>query len=108
MLAPRELLQEAGEPISHAYFPECAMISVVLPLNDGRIVEVVAIGMEGMAGYTLATDFGLSGPLQLVGVPGWHRRPVALPRWSTRSLPRTSAVARCTRCPSASPAGSSP
>ena len=43
------------------------MLSLVLPLSDGRSVEVGAIGSEGMSGYTIATNGGVAGPVQLVG-----------------------------------------
>jgi CRP-like cAMP-binding protein len=69
-IQPREVLQQAGTVISHAYFPESGMISLVLPLADGRVVEVGAIGIEGMAGFTLATNGGVAGPVQVVGQVG--------------------------------------
>ena len=49
-LAPGKLLSAAGEHITHAFFPEDGLISLVQPLADGAAIEVALIGREGFVG----------------------------------------------------------
>lgn len=65
-LPPRQLLYASGQVIEHAYFPESGMLALVLPVQDGRSVEIAPIGAEGVFGYGLATERGLWGPAQVV------------------------------------------
>jgi CRP-like cAMP-binding protein len=44
------LLQEAGEPIEHVYFPQSGMISLLVVTKDGGAIEAATIGREGAAG----------------------------------------------------------
>ena len=44
------VLQEAGEPIEHIYFPQTGMISLVVVTQDGAAVEAGTIGREGAVG----------------------------------------------------------
>jgi CRP-like cAMP-binding protein len=48
----RELLHKPGELIEHVYFPGGGFCSIVTVLEDGEMVEVAAIGREGMVGVT--------------------------------------------------------
>jgi CRP-like cAMP-binding protein len=52
-------LLEAGKPISHVYFPETALVSL---LTDGnrRPVEVGLVGHEGMVGFPLVLGVAVS------------------------------------------------
>jgi CRP-like cAMP-binding protein len=43
-----EVLAPAGESLSHAFFPETAVISVINRMSDGGAVEVGTVGNEGM------------------------------------------------------------
>jgi CRP-like cAMP-binding protein len=45
---PRQVLQAAGEPIRHVYFPNSGVFSVTTTLPDGTIVETATVGDEGM------------------------------------------------------------
>jgi CRP-like cAMP-binding protein len=44
------LLQEAGEPIEHVYFPQSGMISLLVVTMDGGAIEAATIGREGAVG----------------------------------------------------------
>jgi CRP-like cAMP-binding protein len=44
------LLQEAGEPIEHIYFPHQGMISLLAVMSDGQGIETATIGSEGVVG----------------------------------------------------------
>ena len=46
----RQLIYESGEPITHVYFPQNAMISIVTTMKDGSTVEVGIVSNEGMVG----------------------------------------------------------
>lgn len=49
----REIISPAGGAITHAYFPEDGLVSLVQPLSDGSSVEVGLIGREGFVGTVL-------------------------------------------------------
>jgi CRP-like cAMP-binding protein len=69
-LAPGAVLCDPGRPCGHVYFPNAGVLSCVVILSDGSVVEAAAIGNEGMAGIALLLDDGPS-PLRIVQqVPG--------------------------------------
>ncbi|MCC5648438.1 Crp/Fnr family transcriptional regulator [Nostoc sp. XA013] len=49
-LPTRQVLYEPGEPITHVYFPQHAVISIVTSMKDGSTVEVGIVSNEGMVG----------------------------------------------------------
>ena len=49
-LSQGELLQEAGEPIKHVYFPQSGMISLLTVMQNGSAVETATVGREGAMG----------------------------------------------------------
>lgn len=49
-LPARYVVYEPHAPITHVYFPQGGMCSLVLPLADGGTVEVGMVGREGVAG----------------------------------------------------------
>src|SRR3954462_8643119 len=55
-LEPKQVLQEADQPIETVYFLEAGMVSMLATLLDGEFVEVGIIGREGMVG--IATVLG--------------------------------------------------
>jgi CRP-like cAMP-binding protein len=52
-LAVRQSVAEARKPFSHVYFPLSAVLSLVIELQDGGVVEVGTVGREGMVGIPL-------------------------------------------------------
>jgi len=46
----RQVLYEPGEPITHVYFPNKAVVSLVNTMEDGSTVEVGLVSNEGMVG----------------------------------------------------------
>jgi CRP-like cAMP-binding protein len=50
------ILQRAGEPVTHVYFPGGGFCSMVSVLKDGNMVEVATIGREGMVGVSAVLD----------------------------------------------------
>lgn len=49
-MASRELAFDVDVPISHVYFPEDSVISIVGVMTDGSAVETATVGLEGMVG----------------------------------------------------------
>jgi CRP-like cAMP-binding protein len=47
-------LQEPSQPIEYGYFPNNGVISHVVAVSDGKMVEVGIVGREGFVGTTLA------------------------------------------------------
>jgi len=50
------VLQEAGTPIDHVYFPHEGMISLLAVMADGQAIETATVGNEGVVGAM--SDFG--------------------------------------------------
>jgi CRP-like cAMP-binding protein len=48
-----DVLHEAGEHMSHVYFPYAGTISVVVQMRDGSQAEAGVVGREGMLGLPL-------------------------------------------------------
>src|SRR5438128_1170423 len=45
-----DVLQQPGMPISHVYFPQAGLVSVLTVANDGRAIETGTIAHEGLVG----------------------------------------------------------
>ncbi|MFN6480243.1 Crp/Fnr family transcriptional regulator [Nostoc sp. DedQUE07] len=52
-LPTRQVLYEPGEPITHVYFPQNAVVSIVTIMEDGSTVEVGIVSNEGMVGIPI-------------------------------------------------------
>ena len=52
-LGLKQILYDADQAITHAYFPLSGVISLVITLKGGETVEVATIGNEGLAGTPL-------------------------------------------------------
>ena len=64
------VLFQADEPIRHVYFPTGAVISLVVGLSTGEMVEAAMVGRDGVVGAAAALDGRLSlsrGIVQLAG-----------------------------------------
>jgi CRP-like cAMP-binding protein len=53
-LAQGAVVYAPGQPLTHAYFPLRAFISLVMPMEASDAVEVGLVGSEGMVGIPLA------------------------------------------------------
>jgi CRP-like cAMP-binding protein len=49
----RKVLQPAGEPVAHVWFPETGWVSMLAYLEDGDAAEVGLIGREGFVGLPI-------------------------------------------------------
>lgn len=53
-LAPKQSLQQAGQPLESVYFPWGGVCSLVATMSDGRMAELATVGREGIVGYMAA------------------------------------------------------
>src|SRR5258707_799877 len=53
VLSSGDIISAGGSTITHAYFPEDGIISMVQRLADGSAVEVGVVGSEGFVGIPL-------------------------------------------------------
>ena len=65
-----ELLYRPGESITHVYFPTTALVSLMIVMEDGKEVEMAAVGREGMAGLPVALGSDSDGHVAMVQIPG--------------------------------------
>ena len=64
------VLFEAEERVHHVYFPTGAVVSLVITLSTGEIIEAAMVGMDGVVGASAALDGRISlsrGIIQLSG-----------------------------------------
>jgi CRP-like cAMP-binding protein len=108
-----QILQQAGEPIDHIYFPHRAMISLISHTATGESVEVGVVGFEGAAGISAVLGVDMSPHQAMVQYPdGGSRVRVGalreefkrggalhdlLLRYTQGLLLQTSQVAACNR-----------
>jgi CRP-like cAMP-binding protein len=87
-LARQQILHAAHKPIRHLYFIERGLVSSVKTMEDGRMIEVGAVGIEGATG-AMAVALGADSAVldSIVHVPGSARR---IGWESLRSAMRTS------------------
>ena len=55
-LVHEELLFDAGEPVNWAYFPHTGVISLVVGLADGQVIEAAMVGRDSVVGGAAALD----------------------------------------------------
>lgn len=72
-LAAGTVLFEAGEAIVFVEFPLDCVVSLAAPLDSGAIVEVAAVGNEGIVGIPLAIGGSLA-VRAMCSVAGWAER----------------------------------
>ena len=51
-----QVLFEAGDSIDATYFPTSAVISIVVTLSSGQVVEAAMVGRDGVVGASAALD----------------------------------------------------
>ncbi len=65
-----QLLYAMGEPITHVYFPTTALVSLMIVMEDGKQVEMAAVGREGLAGLPVALGSDTDGHVAMTQIPG--------------------------------------
>jgi CRP-like cAMP-binding protein len=69
-LAPGQVIYEPGQIITDIYFPNSAVISLMLILSNGLTTEVALIGKEGLVGLTAILGGNRATKLHLVRIEG--------------------------------------
>ena len=73
-LSAGTVLYEAGESVSHAYFPHDCVVSLVAILEDGGSAEVAVFGKEGVLGFASSLVSREAFGRYIVHVPGTASR----------------------------------
>lgn len=66
----QRILVEAGDDISHVYFPTSAIVSLVATLTDGSVIEAAMVGRDGVVGASAALDGKLSLSRAIIQIAG--------------------------------------
>lgn len=69
-LVKETVLVETGSPLTHVYFPESGVISMMVRLSEGQAVEVAMVGREGVIGTMAALGEEISLTELVVLLPG--------------------------------------
>jgi CRP-like cAMP-binding protein len=69
-LEHRKILFETGDPIELVYFPTTAIISLVVGLSTGEMVEAAMVGRDGLLGASSALDGKISLSRAIVQIAG--------------------------------------
>jgi CRP-like cAMP-binding protein len=69
-LEHQTILYEAGEAITVVYFPTTAIISLVVGLSTGEMVEAAMVGKDGLVGASSALDGKISLSRAIVQIAG--------------------------------------
>lgn len=82
MLPRGAVLYEARDPITHIYFPQRCVISLLTAAGEGPGVEVGLVGNEGMAGLSVFLGAGSSTTQAVIQVPdgAWRMEVAAFGR----------------------------
>jgi CRP-like cAMP-binding protein len=70
VLVHEDLLFDANETLNWVYFPHSGVISLVVGLADGQVIETAMIGRDSLVGASAAMDSGVSLNRGLVQVAG--------------------------------------
>jgi hypothetical protein len=61
---------EAEQEIKHVYFPEGAVVSLVVTLESGETIEAAMVGSDGVVGASAALDGRVSLSRGILQLPG--------------------------------------
>jgi CRP-like cAMP-binding protein len=69
-LVHEKVLFEAGDTVTHIYFPHSGVISLVVELADGQMIEAAMIGRDSLVGGSSALDGKVALNKSIVQIPG--------------------------------------
>jgi len=69
-MTSRQTVYEANQSIDHVYFPEEGVISLVSKMKNGAMVEIGAVGKEGMVGIPIFLGAKSNPLMAFAQVPG--------------------------------------
>jgi len=65
-----DVIAETGEPVKRVYFPHSGVISLVVEMKVGEMIETAMVGRDGVVNGTSALDGKVSLHKAIVQVPG--------------------------------------
>ncbi|MEX2127020.1 MAG: Crp/Fnr family transcriptional regulator [Xanthobacteraceae bacterium] len=65
-----QVLMDADSPLSHVFFPDSGVVSVVAVYSDGSVIEMATIGREGCTGVQAVLGAKRASVRLLVQIPG--------------------------------------
>jgi CRP-like cAMP-binding protein len=87
-LTTGEVLADVGSVLSHVYFPDSGVISVLAVYEDGSTIEMATVGREGFADVHAVSGAKTSSARLLVQIPGTAARMSrASFAWAMGSIP---------------------
>jgi CRP-like cAMP-binding protein len=92
-LAQSTVLFEMGQPIELIYFPHSGVVSLVVPLASGEMIETAMVGREGVVGGASVLDSNIALQKAVVQIAGVAS---VLNAKRLRSLAKDSAALRAT------------
>ncbi len=69
-LAQGKVIAEVGRRLTHALFPTSGVVSITVPMRDGRTAEAGVVGREGMFGVALVLGADRLPARAVVQIPG--------------------------------------
>ena len=64
------VVHEAGQEMTHVYFPNHGVLSMLTVLDNGDLIEIATVGNEGMADLSVFLGLTISNSRLLVQIPG--------------------------------------
>ena len=72
-----QILYQPGDPLTHVYFPLSGMVSLIAVMQDGRAIETMTIGREGVVATSASGYVDPAFSRFMVQVPGMAVRATA-------------------------------
>ncbi|MCA1711273.1 MAG: Crp/Fnr family transcriptional regulator [Actinobacteria bacterium] len=69
-LAQGDVLFERDEPTRHVHFPVAAVVSLLVPMSDGSLIEAATVGNEGLAGLNVFLGANSLAMRAIAQIPG--------------------------------------
>ena len=91
-----DVVAETGQPVHKVYFPFIGVVSLVVAMKDGDMIETAMVGRDGMVNGTSALDGNMSLHKEIVQVAcaGATIKPDALRSLATEFQPLHSLLIR--------------
>jgi CRP-like cAMP-binding protein len=77
LLASRQILTEANQPIEHVFFPQSGIVSIIAQTGEGDRMDIGMIGWEGLVGLPIVHEVDRSPHCCCVQVAGEAMRMTA-------------------------------
>ena len=68
-LPMHKIVYDSGEPMTHVYFPNNGVLSMLTVLENGDVIEIATVGNEGMADLSVFLGLNISNSRLLVQIP---------------------------------------